>query len=146
MFNIIEINTDSIQSLNFDRAEFTPSHQRVLDELDPDLICDKWAPLWLGNPGDTGYVNKPVIGMLLRATETEFGRNLFWLCRDHRGNMQINVTNGRVDEDGFRTTNGRIVVITGDTSAYAPCVVSAFQHSWLRKAYNDLTKAVNRQS
>ena len=66
------------------------------------VYAEQYAHIYLGNPGDTGYVDAPVRALYLGSTGNAFGDALhFWLCVDHDGTPLVCRT---TDSDAERST------------------------------------------
>lgn len=80
------------------------------------VLAEQTAPLYLGNPGDLGYVDRPVPAMLIAYQTLTHGEYKVWfLHNDHRGRMMIStVTVGDKMGNDIRSTDGRYIVQATD--------------------------------
>ena len=109
------------------------SHIRIM--LDFDLVVlrpsrvmanEYRAALYLGNPGDMSYIDRPVPAVVIGVEAfTEHHYQVWFLHHNHQGNLmvsQVSVTDGLAMTE-IRSTDGRI--ITGDVPGHTIAVNSA---------------------
>lgn len=71
--------------------------------------------LYLGNPGDTGYINKPVPAVLINCFRNKDNGTVLWFIHQNHSNCCATLTLSRVSvsdhETGIRTTASRRIIV-----------------------------------